>query len=121
MTGATGFLGKRVCNLLRDRGLRFERTSISLGCDLRDQSATKALFEDVRPSQVINCAAYVGGIQFGYKHSAELFHNNLHMTLNILSASKETGVKRIVNPISNCAYPSDATCLKRLSFGTATI
>lgn len=116
VTGATGFLGKRVCKLLSDRGLAFKRTSISLGCDLRDQNAAFSLFEDIRPNQVINCSAYVGGIQFGYKHSAELFHNNLLMTLNLLSASQKTGVTRIVNPISNCAYPSDATLFKEAEF-----
>lgn len=112
VTGATGFLGKRVCHLLRQRGVAFERTSLSLGCDLRDADATRALFQRVQPKQVINCAAFVGGIQFGYKHSAELFHNNLLMTLNLLEASNKYGVKRLVNPISNCAYPAQATLFK---------
>lgn len=116
VTGATGFLGKRVCHLLRRRGLVFERTSLSLGCDLRDAVATCALFQRVQPKQVLNCAAFVGGIQFGYKHSAELFHNNLLMTLNLLEASHRYGVKRLVNPISNCAYPAQATLFKEDEF-----
>lgn len=116
VTGATGFLGKRVCHLLRQRGLAFERTSLSLGCDLRDAVATRALFQRVQPKQVLNCAAFVGGIQFGYKHSAELFHNNLLMTLNLLEASHRYGVKRLVNPISNCAYPAQATLFKEDEF-----
>jgi GDP-L-fucose synthase len=116
VTGATGFLGKRVCHLLRQRGLAFERTSLSLGCDLRDAVATRALLQRVQPKQVLNCAAFVGGIQFGYKHSAELFHNNLLMTLNLLEASYRCGVKRIVNPISNCAYPAQATLFKEDEF-----
>lgn len=116
VTGATGFLGKRVCHLLRQRSLAFERTSLSLGCDLRDAVATRALFQRVQPKQVLNCAAFVGGIQFGYKHSAELFHNNLLMTLNLLEASHRYGVKRLVNPISNCAYPAQATLFKEDEF-----
>ena len=116
VTGATGFLGKNVCRLLAAKGLAFTRTSLSLGTDLRDFSATQALFECTRPSQVLNCAAYVGGIQFGYKHSAELFHNNLLMTLNLLSAGNSTKVQRIVNPISNCAYPARATLFKEEEF-----
>ncbi|MCM2322906.1 MAG: NAD-dependent epimerase/dehydratase family protein [Oligoflexia bacterium] len=107
--GATGFLGKRVCRLLEKKGLPFTRTSLSLGTDLRDANATLALFEKVRPEYVLNCAAYVGGIQFGGKHPVELFQNNLKMTLSLLEAAHRTGVKRIVNPISNCAYPGQAT------------
>jgi GDP-L-fucose synthase len=116
VTGATGFLGKRVCRLLSEKGLTFTRTSLSLGIDLRDYIATQAFFEKIRPSYVLNCAAYVGGIQFGYKHSAELFHNNLLITLNLLAAARHSGVKRIVNPISNCAYPAKATLFKEDQF-----
>jgi GDP-L-fucose synthase len=116
VTGATGFLGKRVCHLLEKQGLSFHRTSLSLGCDLRDAIMTDKLFEQLRPNQVINCAAFVGGIQFGYKHSAELFHNNLQMTLNLLASAQKYGVQRIVNPISNCAYPASASLFKEDEF-----
>ena len=116
VTGATGFLGKRICLLLNAQGISYTPTSLSLGTDLRDLEATEALFEQVKPIQVLNCAAYVGGIQFGYKHSAELFHNNLLMTINLLSAANKTDVKRIVNPISNCAYPAEATFFKEEEF-----
>jgi GDP-L-fucose synthase len=116
VTGATGFLGKRVCRKLSTQGLRHFKTSLSLGVDLRDEKQCRKLFEEVGPDFILNCAAYVGGIQFGYKHPAELFHNNLLMTLNLLKLSKELGVKRIVNPISNCAYPSKATLFKESEF-----
>ena len=116
VTGATGFLGKRVCRLLAAQGREFTKTSLSLGLDLRDARATQAFFDEHRPTKVINCAAYVGGIQFGTKHPAELFHNNLLMTLNLLQAAKASGVRRIVNPISNCAYPADATLFKEDEF-----
>jgi GDP-L-fucose synthase len=65
---------------------------------------------------VLNCASYVGGIQFGYKHQAEIFTNNLLMTINLLEASRKNNVKRIVNPISNCAYPAKATLFKEEEF-----
>ena len=116
LTGATGFLGKAVCRLLDRRGLAYERTSLSLGTDLRDLNATLELFEKMRPTYVLNCAAYVGGIQFGYKHPAELFSNNLAMTLNLFEACRRFEVKRMVNPISNCAYPAAATLFKEKEF-----
>lgn len=116
LTGASGFLGKRVARMLEERGLLYTPTSLKMGVDLRDAKETQRLFDKVRPSSVLNCAAYVGGIQFGYKHPAELFHNNLLMTLNLLAAAQANGVKRIVNPISNCAYPGSATLFREDEF-----
>jgi GDP-L-fucose synthase len=116
VTGSTGFLGKRVCALLNQKGLSFTTTSLTSGLDLRDRQTTQDFFHRVRPTHVLNCAAYVGGIQFGYKHPAELFHNNLHMTLNLLEAASQNGVTRIVNPISNCAYPGAATVFREDEF-----
>lgn len=116
VTGATGFLGKRVCRKLEQDNQKYIATSKSLGLDLRNSADTLAFFAQHKPDFVLNCAAYVGGIQFGYKHSAELFHNNLRITLNLLEAAKEHGVKRIVNPISNCAYPGSATFFKEEEF-----
>lgn len=116
VTGATGFLGKRVCRKLEQANQKYVATSKTLGLDLRNSADTLAFFAQHKPDFVLNCAAYVGGIQFGYKHPAELFHNNLQITLNLLEAAKEHGVKRIVNPISNCAYPGSATFFKEEEF-----
>lgn len=89
---------------------------MSLGLDLRDEAATLAFFEEHQPEYVLNCASFVGGIQFGYKHPVELFQNNLKMTQSLLNAAHKTGVKRIVNPISNCAYPAEATLFQEDAF-----
>lgn len=116
VTGSTGFLGKRVCRLLEIKKIPYFCTSRQTGLDLRDRQATLDFFEKNKPTQVLNCAAFVGGIQFGYKHPAELFHNNLQMTLNLLEAAQISKVQRIVNPISNCAYPGTATFFKEDEF-----
>lgn len=120
VTGATGFLGRTVCALLEKQGRSFTRTALTLGTDLRDPKATLSLFEAVFKDQaerkLIHCAAFVGGIQFGLKHGAELFHHNLAMTLSLLEAAKACGVQRLVNPISNCAYPGAATLFKEDEF-----
>jgi GDP-L-fucose synthase len=116
VTGSTGFLGRRVCRHLESKSIPFFAISRQNGPDLRDRDATLALFTERRPSYVINCAAFVGGIQFGYKHPAELFHNNLQMTLNLLEAGHASKVHRIVNPISNCAYPGSASFFKEDEF-----
>lgn len=106
ITGATGFLGKRVCRTLEENGRAFVRTSLSLGTDLRDIGQALALFQRVRPTAVLNCASFVGGIQFGLKYPADIFRNNMPMIANLFEAAHRTGVERIVNPISNCVYPA---------------
>ena len=116
VTGATGFLGKRVCRQLEAGGHSFVSSSLSLGTDLRDREAVQTLFERVSPSYVLNCASYVGGIQFGQKHPVEIFQNNLQITLNLLEACHQSGVNRLVNPISNCAYPGEASLFKEDEF-----
>uniref|UniRef100_A0A2A4YTM0 GDP-L-fucose synthetase n=1 Tax=OCS116 cluster bacterium TaxID=2030921 RepID=A0A2A4YTM0_9PROT len=110
--GATGFLGKRVCRKLSADNVEFEKSSLSLGTDLQDLQATIELFERVKPTYILNCASFVGGIQFGMKHPVELFSNNLKIISNIYEAAQKIGIKRIVNPISNCTYPGDATLFK---------
>ncbi len=116
VTGATGFLGTHVCRKLAERGLTFHATSLSKGVDLRDEQHVERLFSTVKPTVVINCASYVGGIQFGYKHPAELFDNNMRMIANLFAACHRHGVKRVINPISNCAYPADATLFQEKGF-----
>lgn len=116
VTGATGFLGKRVCRILAAADKQFTPTAKSLGVDLRERAQTLELFERIRPHYVLNCASFVGGIQFGQRHPVELFQNNLQMTLNLLEASRLHGVTRVVNPISNCAYPGEATLFKEDEF-----
>jgi GDP-L-fucose synthase len=110
--GATGFLGKTVCSRLNERNVIYTPSSLSMGVDLRDLSQTVHLFEKVKPEVVINCASFVGGIQFGYKYPVDLFRNNLQMVVNLLEASHLAGVERFINPVSNCVYPAKATLFK---------
>lgn len=116
VTGGSGFLGKRVCRQLEAARVPYIQTSLKSGLDLRDRSATLNFFKKHRPDVVLNCAAFVGGIQFGLRRPAEIFSNNLRITLNLLEAASQQSVKRIVNPISNCAYPARATFFKECEF-----
>ncbi|MCI8888118.1 MAG: NAD-dependent epimerase/dehydratase family protein [Hungatella sp.] len=114
--GATGFLGKRVCRRLDKLEKDYVKTSLSLGVDLCDRGQAVRLFKEVKPDFVLNCAAFLGGVQFGYEHAAEMFKNNMEMELSILEACKEAEVKRLVNPIGNCSYPGIAKIYKEKEF-----
>lgn len=112
VTGATGFLGKSVVKKLQAQGIDPILTSLSLGVDLRDYEQASDFFQQEKPEVVLNCASYVGGIQYGYKYPVDLFENNLLMNVNLLRAARESGVQRVVNPIPNCVYPAKATLFK---------
>lgn len=116
VTGSTGFLGKEVVRKLIEREIDYCVLSRGLGTDLRSLDQTQKYFDANKPDVVLNCAAYVGGIQFGYKHFAEIFENNLLMTINLNKVCRESGILRIVNPISNCAYPAKAKLFREEEF-----
>jgi len=107
--GGNGFLGKRVVNKLEEKGIGYVSLSLRNGYDFRDVKQTRELFEQERFDALINCAAFVGGIQFGYEKPGEIFYNNILMSTNLMESARLTSVKRFVNPISNCSYPGHLT------------
>lgn len=116
--GSTGFVGrwvvKKIGQLRTDAVVA--ESSLSLGIDLRDKAQTFDLFGSMKADIVINCSAFVGGIQYGYIHPAEIYFNNMQMLLNIFEACKEFKIKRLIQPISNCAYPAGESFFKEENF-----
>jgi len=109
IAGGTGFLGTKAAKLLKERGIAFCSCSLREGNDFRDFEKTRKLFEKEKFYAVINCAAFVGGIQFGYDKPGEIFYNNILMATNLMEAARLTGIERFINPISNCSYPAHLT------------
>ena len=109
VAGGNGFLGKRVVAKLREKKVDFISLSLRDDVDFRNFKQTGELFQREKPDAVINCAAFVGGIQFGYEKPGEIFYNNILMSTNLMEASRLAGVERFINPISNCSYPERLT------------
>jgi GDP-L-fucose synthase len=105
--GSDGFLGTWVARKLKDLkpDMEIAGASLSKGIDLRERRQAFDLFKRTKPAYVINCAAHVGGVQYGHVYPAEMYYNNMQMVLNIFEACKNFKVKRLMQPISNCAYP----------------
>ena len=107
--GGNGFLGKTVANKLQEKGIDYVALSLRNGVDFRNFNQTKELFVQEQFDAVINCAAFVGGIQYGYEKPAEIYYNNTLMATYLMEAAWQTGVKKFINPISNCSYPAHLT------------
>ena len=107
--GGNGFLGRRLVRKLKEKDIKFVSLSLRDGIDFRNFKQTKELFKKEEFDAVINCAAFVGGIQYGYEKLGEIFYNNTLMSMSLMEASRLTGVSRFVNPISNCSYPARLT------------
>lgn len=116
LTGSNGFLGKAVKKILLQKKIRFIETSKSQGLDLLNFESVYNFLRKKKIHTIINCSAFVGGIQFGYKYPAEIFFNNQIMYLNLLECSRQNGIKKIINPISNCAYPSHLKIFEEKDF-----
>jgi GDP-L-fucose synthase len=113
--GNNGFVGKAVSAELLRRNIRHLGASKSAGLDLRLAGELTALIRTSGATTVINCAAHVGGIEYGLKNQEAIFSDNSRMTLNILEECSLTKV-RLINPISNCAYPGEATIFREDEF-----
>ena len=77
---------------------------------MRDVSCLSDRLCELQPDAVINCAAHVGSLHYVMRCAADVVHDNLSMILNLYQAVRQAcpGAK-VINPISNCSYPGDAT------------
>jgi GDP-L-fucose synthase len=107
VTGGTGFLGRAVCARLQAAGATDLVVPSSLDADLRDRSATAALFAETRPDVVIHLAARVGGIGYNQVHPAELYLDNLLMGTYVIEEARAHDVAKTVVVGTVCSYPKE--------------
>jgi GDP-L-fucose synthase len=105
VTGGAGFLGKRLCALLHDRGAGAVIVPRRDECDLTEQTAVRRLFAIERPEIVVHLAAEVGGIGANRANPGRYFYANMVMGLNVIEASRIAGVDKVVQVGTVCAYP----------------
>ena len=73
--------------------------------DLRNFEMVKKYLEIQKPELVIHAAGIVGGIEANLKDPVKFFLENLDIGRNIVWASRESGVKKLINLGSSCMYP----------------
>jgi len=105
VTGGAGFIGSRLCDLLRTSGWIVHSVSrrptgpVSAHrhwpLDLTDVAATQDLVKAVRPDYVFHLASHVWGAP-DLAHVLPTFHNNLHTTVNLLHSLAGGGCRRFI-------------------------
>lgn len=110
VTGASGLVGHAIREHAGELGLANTRWvfASSKDADLRDPASTKAMFDRVRPTHVLNLAARVGGLYANLKYKVEFWRENIAMQDNIFACCLEHKVSRLVTCLSTCIFPDGA-------------
>ncbi|XP_026333518.1 GDP-L-fucose synthase [Hyposmocoma kahamanoa] len=113
VTGGSGLVGQAIKTVVdneKRQATENSKNEIWIFCgskdgDLRDKSATEALFEKYKPTHVIHLAAMVGGLFHNMAHNLDFFRENMAINDNVLHASFRYKVKKVVSCLSTCIFP----------------
>ncbi len=105
VAGHRGLVGSAITRGLEKRGYNKLITRTHAELDLTSTPAVEAFFRTERPEYVILAAAKVGGILANDTYPADFLRVNLEIQLNVIEASRQAGVKRLLFLGSSCIYP----------------
>lgn len=105
VTGANGLLGYAIRQLKLSNFIYLTREIV----DLTDFEATKNIFGELEPENVIHLAAQVGGIGGNLIHSGEYFRNNILININVLESARIAGSKKLLSFMSTCVFPEECS------------
>ena len=108
IAGHTGMVGSSLVREALRLGTYEPVLATRSQLDLRDFQAVVKFLEAQRPDCVVFAAAKVGGILSNFTYPADFLYDNLTLASNIVQASFETGVKRLLFLGSSCIYPKFA-------------
>ncbi len=118
--GSNGFLGSNLKEFLLN-SQKFDKEFLFFHngkeeSNLLDSKRFDEYIKSIKPDIIFNCTAFVGGISYGYKYPAKLLHNNSQMVLNLFESCLSNNVDKLINPISNCAYPGNLNFYEEKNF-----
>ena len=109
VAGHTGLVGSAVLRQLKKLGYNNLVLRTSQELNLIDQKLVMDFFAQEKPEYVFLCAAKVGGIMANSLFPADFIYQNLMMQTNVIHASKEQQVKRLLFLGSACIYPRECS------------
>lgn len=105
VAGHKGMVGSAIVRQLQDKGYTNIVCADRKTLDLCKQTQVDAFFEQTKPDYVFLSAAKVGGIHSNNTYPADFIYENLMIECNVINASKEHQIKRLLALGSTCIYP----------------
>ena len=107
LTGGAGMVGKNI--LEHPAAGKYEFFAPDMAeLDLFKFETVKDYIAGVKPDVIIHAAGRVGGIQANMAHPVAFLLENVDMGRNLVRASRDCGVKKLINLGSSCMYPRNA-------------
>lgn len=108
IAGHNGMVGSALVRRLRQLGFDNLILRTSRELDLRRQAEVESFFAIEKPDYVFLAAAKVGGIMANNTYPADFMYDNMIMEMNVIRASQQNGVKKLLFLGSSCIYPKYA-------------
>ena len=105
VAGHRGMVGSAILRKLEKEGFKNVTVRTSAELDLRNQAAVNQFFEDQQPEFVFMSAAKVGGIVANNTYRADFIYDNVMIEANVIKASHEYKVAKMLFLGSSCIYP----------------
>jgi len=107
VAGHRGLVGSAIVRYLKSNGYNNLVLKNHEELDLVNQEETVCFFAKNKPEYVFLCAAKVGGIMGNSTYPADFGYQNLMIQSNIMEASKNFKVNKLLLLGSSCIYPRD--------------
>ncbi len=105
IAGHNGMVGSAIVRLLQKEGFSNIIYRRSSELDLIEQSSVREFFKAEKPEFVFLAAARVGGILANKTYRANFLYDNLMIASNVIHASYESKVTKLLFLGSSCIYP----------------
>mgnify|MGYP001604708750 CR=1 FL=1 len=105
IAGHRGMVGSAILRKLKKEGFENLLLKSSSDLDLRKQQETDDFFAMEKPDYVFLAAAKVGGILANNTYRADFIYDNIMIESNLIHASYQYRVKKLLFLGSSCIYP----------------
>ena len=105
VTGGTGLVGSAIKSISANYNNYNFFFMSNKDCDLTNWNQTIDYFNKIKPTYVIHLAACVGGLFKNMKYKVDMLEKNILINSNVLKASHQLQVKKLISCLSTCIFP----------------